>query len=91
MEIRDGKVRITFKYMAQGFNRLTDIRGFEICGADKVFYPADAVVESQSSLIVSSEKVPDPVAVRYCFRDFQPGNLADTRGLPVVPFRTDDF
>lgn len=91
MEIRDGKVRITFKYMAQGFNRLTDIRGFEICGADKVFYPADAVVESQSSLIVSSEKVSDPVAVRYCFRDFQPGNLADTRGLPVVPFRTDDF
>ena len=91
MEIRDGKARIRFKYMDQGFNRMADIRGFEICGADKVFYPADAVVENQFALVVSSEKVPEPVAVRYCFRDFQPGNLADTRELPVVPFRTDDF
>ena len=47
MEIRDGKARIRFKYMDQGFNRMADIRGFEICGADKVFYPADAVVENQ--------------------------------------------
>lgn len=37
MEIRDGKARIRFKYMDQGFNRMADIRGFEICGADKVF------------------------------------------------------
>ena len=91
MEIRDGKAHVRFKYMDQGFNRMADIRGFEICGADKVFYPADAVVENQFALVVSSEKVPEPVAVRYCFRDFQPGNLADTRELPVVPFRTDDF
>ena len=91
MEIRDGKARIRFKYMDQGFNRMADIRGFEICGADKIFYPADAVVENQFALVVSSEKVPEPVAVRYCFRDFQPGNLADTRELPIVPFRTDDF
>lgn len=48
MEIRDGKARIRFKYMDQGFNRMADIRGFEICGADKVFYPADAVVETSS-------------------------------------------
>lgn len=91
MEIRDGKAHVRFKYMDQGFNRMADIRGFEICGADKVFYSADAVVENQFALVVSSEKVPEPVAVRYCFRDFQPGNLADTRELPVVPFRTDDF
>ena len=91
MEIRDGKAHVRFKYMDQGFNRMADIRGFEICGADKVFYPADAVVENQFALVVSSEKVPEPVAVRYCFRDFQPGNLGDTRELPVVPFRTDDF
>ena len=91
MEIRDGKAHVRFKYMDQGFNRMADIRGFEICGADKVFYPADAVVENQFALVVSSEKVPEPVAVRYCFRDFQPGNLGDTRELPVVPFRTDNF
>lgn len=91
MEIRDGKAHIKFKYMDEGFNRLTDIRGFEICGADRVFYPADVSVESQSGVAVWSEKVPDPVAVRYCFRDFQPGNLANIRELPVVPFRTDDF
>jgi sialate O-acetylesterase len=31
------------------------------------------------------------VAVRYCFHNFQIGNLGNTRGLPLVPFRTDNW
>ncbi|MCF2737514.1 hypothetical protein QVN91_12730 [Bacteroides caecigallinarum] len=36
-------------------------------------------------------KVKNPVAVRYCFRDFKPGNVANLRELPMYPFRTDNW
>ena len=45
--------------------------------------------EGNKSIMVSSSEVPEPVAVRYCFKSFQIGNLKNMRGLPVVPFRTD--
>lgn len=71
---------------------MEDIRGFEVCGPDRVFHPADVEVDRRELLlVVSSKEVASPVAVRYGFRDFMPGNLANIRGLPVVPFRTDDF
>jgi sialate O-acetylesterase len=40
---------------------------------------------------VTSKEVPVPVAVRYCFRNFQIGNVASTRELPLFPFRTDNW
>ena len=71
---------------------MEDIRGVEVCGPDRVFHPADVEVDRRELLLgVSSKEVASPVAVRYGFRDFMPGNLANIRGLPVVPFRTDDF
>lgn len=92
MEVRDGKAYIALTHAEEGFNRTEDIRGFEICGADRVFHPADVAVDRRKMLLaVSSEQVAEPVAVRYGFRDFLPGNLANIRELPVVPFRTDDF
>lgn len=90
MELRDGKAYLSFTNTGDGYNRFDDIRGFEICGADRVFRPAHAQIEG-FRVVVSADEVPQPVAVRYCFRSFQPGNLANARELPVVPFRTDDF
>lgn len=40
---------------------------------------------------LTSDQVPAPVAVRYGFGPFKPGNLHNTEGLPVYPFRTDDW
>ena len=40
---------------------------------------------------VSSDKVPNPVAVRYGYGPFKPGNLHNTEGLPAYPFRTDSW
>ncbi|MCF0160069.1 MAG: sialate O-acetylesterase, partial [Bacteroidaceae bacterium] len=91
MEVKDGKAILTFDYARDGFNRLQGIEGFEICGADKRFVKADAVATwtDRPILIVSSPEVPQPVAVRYAFHNFSPGNLASAYNLPVVPFRTD--
>ncbi len=66
------------------------IEGFEIAGEEGQFLPAQAVVRN-GKVEVSREGIDQPVAVRYCFRNFQIGNLAGIRELPVVPFRSDSF
>jgi sialate O-acetylesterase len=90
MRVSNGSIYVTFDNAPDGFNRSQDIVGFEIAGEDKVFHPANATLR-MGSIVLRSEKVPNPVAARYCFRNFQTGNLYGMRGLPVVPFRTDEW
>lgn len=52
---------------------------------------AKAEVYNNLQIKVTCDKVAQPVAVRYCFRDFQPGNVANLRELPLYPFRTDNW
>ena len=61
---------------------------FTVAGADRKFYPAKAVI-SGNSIVVMSDKVKKPVAVRYAFTNFPVTNLQNKEGLPAVPFRTD--
>jgi len=90
MEIHGNEVEVFFKYAEQGLSPWQDITGFELAGADGQFQPATARLnESNKTIIVSSEKVQAPTAVRYCFKSFQSGNLKNVRGLPVIPFRSD--
>lgn len=63
---------------------------FEVAGADKFFYPAQAVI-SKGAILVSSPQVATPVAVRYAFKDFIMGELFSTEGYPVSSFRTDNW
>ncbi len=92
MEIKDGKAILSFDYASDGYNRFDGMVGFEVAGADKVFHPAtEAKIFNNYQIIVSSDKVSEPVAVRYCFRNFQIGNVAGMRELPMVPFRTDNW
>ena len=92
VKFSDGKAEIWFDNAESGFSPWLNIEGFEIAGADRCFYPATATVDTDhKTVIVSSEKVSEPVAVRYCFRDFQIGNLSGHRGFPVTPFRTDNW
>ena len=76
-----------------GICRNFDIQGFEVAGEDRVFHPADNVwVHWQTNeIVVSSKQVAKPVAVRYCFHDFQPGTMIGGNELPLVPFRTDEW
>lgn len=91
MEITGNQAKLTFIHCEMGFTRSRDVEGFEIAGADRVFYPADCIELHHSTWVISSDKVAHPVAVRYCFKDFQPGNIGGTGGLPMVPFRTDSW
>jgi sialate O-acetylesterase len=46
---------------------------------------------SQSTRLVSSAEVAQPVAVRYAWKDWPDYSLANGAGLPASPFRTDDW
>lgn len=63
---------------------------FEVAGEDRVFYPAKAEVK-QKKMIVRSEQVKNPVAVRYAFKDWVVGDLYGSDGLPISSFRSDDW
>lgn len=77
---------------SDGMERWEDIEGFEVAGEDRVFYPARVTWDRKiNSAIIISDAVRQPVAVRYCFRNFQVGNLRNMGGLPLIPFRTDDW
>jgi len=64
------------------------VQSLEIAGADRVFHAADARID-RDTLIVSSPKVREPVAVRYAWTNAPEANLYNGAGLPAVPFRTD--
>lgn len=92
MEIKEGKIYLSFNHAEDGFNRMSGAEGFEIAGSNKTFVPADVEIDLNNRIIVlSSKDIPNPVAARYCFRNFQIGNMGNTRALPMVPFRTDNF
>jgi len=70
-----------------------DLKGFIICGEDKVWKPAKArIVDGRPSVNVWSEEVKRPVAVRYAWASWCPeANLVNKEGLPTSCFRTDKF
>ena len=94
VRFENGKAIVTFKFVYEGLaakDKFGYVRGFEIAGADKVFYYAKAEMEGDK-VVVYSTKVKDPVAVRYAWSDAPvDANLFNSRGFPASPFRTDDW
>jgi sialate O-acetylesterase len=86
------RIRINFTNTGSGL--LTkdgkELTGFAIAGKDKKFYWAKAIIEGDH-VIVSSDKVAEPVAVRYAWADNPECNLVNSEKLPATPFRTDTW
>lgn len=93
LRIAGNEAVVTFDHLERGLCRNYDIQGFEIAGEDKVFYPAEKIFLKwqTNEIFLSTEKIAKPVAVRYCFRDFQIGTLKGGAELPAIPFRTDNW
>lgn len=93
MKIEDGKIRLTFEHLGTGLEAKGGgpLKSFAIAGEDKIFVWADAKIDGET-VVVSSEKVAKPVAVRYAWADNPEGcNLYNKEGLPASPFRTDTW
>jgi len=92
VKYENGKAIVTMKADKQGLAPWgRDVTGFELAGTDMIFHPAIGRVKSHNTIEVVSPDVPEPAAVRYCFRNWSEGNLASSWGFPVGPFRTDDW
>lgn len=94
-EVKDSIVTISFDNAELGvtsFDKNVDC--FEVAGEDKIFYPAKMIKMTNDfrKIQVISDKVKNPVAVRYAFSNFPKteGYLFSTTGLPVPSFRTDE-
>jgi sialate O-acetylesterase len=92
MTIKNGKAILNFDHVGGGLIARPNepLKGFAIAGADRKFVWADAKIEG-NQIVVSSDKVINPVAVRYAWADNPVCNLYNKEGLPASPFRTDDW
>ena len=91
MKIEGNQIYVKLTDTADGIYPIDGIQGFEVAGEDRVFHPAQAHVDWGKGLVVSCPEVAQPVALRYCYRNFLLGNLVNQGGLPLVPFRTDQW
>lgn len=93
MEVKDSSIVLTFDYVDGGW-RPFDVRepvGFAIAGEDKKFVWAKAKINENGTIEVSSPDVQKPVSVRYAWADNPVCNMFSKAGLPLTPFRTDDW
>lgn len=89
-EVQAGSIRIKFTGTGSGLASSDGepLSHFTIAGKDRKFVPAEATIDGDT-LIVSSDKVRTPVAVRFAWGNADAPNFANKEGLPASSFRTD--
>ena len=103
MKVEGNRIRVQFEQVDDGLtigvppkhfhpgeqrSAATALLGFAVAGTDGKFAWAKAKIEGDS-VVVSSETVPNPVAVRYAWADNPNANLYNKAGLPASPFRAE--
>lgn len=93
MEKQPGKIILTFDHVDGGWRPfdVPEPRGFAIAGADKKFVWAAARILPDGKIEVSSSQVAEPESVRYGWANNPVVNMYSRSGLPLTPFRTDDW
>jgi sialate O-acetylesterase len=92
MQVDGNKIRLKFQHVdgglvAEGGKPLSY---FQIAGEDQKFVDATAKIDGDT-VVVGSDEVAKPVAVRFAWNKIAEPNFFNKAGLPASPFRTDDF
>ena len=92
MKIKGDSVAIKFKHTGSGLATRDGaaLSHFQLAGEDRVFYPATAEID-RDRVIVRSDAVKSPKAVRMGWHETASPNLINKEGLPASPFRSDDW
>ena len=91
MEQKHNEIIISFDYAELGLSSYRQaLDGFEIAGNDRKFIPAKAKIV-RGKIVVWSDEIVKPEAVRYAFKNCGIGNLYNVSGLPASSFRTDSW
>jgi len=93
MEKSGNKIILGFDHVGGGLRTfdVPELRGFAIAGSDQKFVWAKARITAPGKIEVWSDQISEPVAVRYAWADNPVCNLYSSAGLPLTPFRTDDW
>ena len=83
---------LTFDHVGGGLRTVDDkeVQGFAIASEDQKFVWAKATVNGDT-IEVWSDEIASPAAVRYAWADNPVCNVYSREGLPLTPFRTDDW
>lgn len=89
MKVEGNKIRIEFDHVGGGLKSRDDkpLSWFTIAAKEGDFVEATAVIDG-NSVVVSSDKVAEPAAVRFGWDQLAEPNLMNAAGLPAGPFRT---
>jgi sialate O-acetylesterase len=89
MKNEGDRIRLFFEHADDGLVSLDGkpLSWFTIAGADQSFVEAEALIDG-NMVVVQSDTVPEPLAVRFGWHEEGEPNLANKTGLPASPFRT---
>jgi len=95
MEVNGDHIVLEFNHVGAGLlvkDKYGYLKSFTIAGSDKKFVWAKAYLAPGNKVIVTSDVIKNPVAVRYAWADNpDDANLYNQEGLPASPFRTDNW
>ncbi len=92
MVVEGNTIRLSFDVIGSGLTSRDEkpLTWFEIAGEDKQFVEAQATIDGDT-IVVSSDAVANPVAVRFGWHQSAEPNFVNKEGLPASPFRTDSW
>ncbi len=86
MEVKGNKVIVSFRHADKGLEaKGGELTYFEVAGADGRFLPAEAAIRG-NKVVVYSDKIAHPKAVRYAWKDTAVPHLFNKAGLPASTF-----
>ena len=93
VEFQGSKATVTIDCFGSGLRPfdVEEALGFSVCGEDKVWHWAKGRVLGKDKVELTCEDVAKPIAVRYAWANNPRCNITSLEGLPLTPFRTDDF
>jgi len=91
MQVTGNEIRLSFENVLTGIKSTGKAPSqFLVAGTDRKFVQATAKVDGKT-ILVSSKEITNPVAVRFCFDDTLLPDVFSSEGLPLAPFRTDNW
>ena len=89
---KDGKIILHFTGMDDGVAKKPyKFEGFQVSDNSKQFYNVKEAKGEGATIVLTPPDGIKPVAVRYCWKDYQKGTVYNMRGLPLSSFRTDQW
>ncbi len=91
VRIEGSRMILEFDHAASGLVCQGEmLKGFKICGANRLYHEAKAKIED-GNVVISSPQVAMPAAASYGWANYCEVNLYNREGLPAVPFKTDRY